>query len=64
MKGMPPLSPEIIRQAFGREDLIVLTDRASLKSFIENQKTWTDRNLLLMSSGTFDALVIDDLKTV
>jgi UDP-N-acetylmuramate: L-alanyl-gamma-D-glutamyl-meso-diaminopimelate ligase len=63
MKGMPPLNENIIRKAFEREDLIVLTHRDDLIRYLEAQ-SWASHNLLLMSSGTFDGLDIAALKTL
>lgn len=52
VKRLPPLSKEIIRRSFLREDLEVTDDRAELHRFIEGQPT-EDANLLMMSSGSF-----------
>lgn len=64
MKGMPSLNANEVRRAFGREDIQVFTDRAALKHFLENEVDWQDHNLLLMSSGTFEGLDIDQLRTL
>jgi len=60
MKGMPPLDQDFIKQAFGRPDLYVFTDAEAFELFIRNEK-WKDRNLLLMSSGTFGGLDLQSL---
>ncbi len=52
MKNMPPLSIDEVKTFFGRPDLHVFTDNAELKRFLE-QFSFQNRNLLLMTSGTF-----------
>jgi UDP-N-acetylmuramate: L-alanyl-gamma-D-glutamyl-meso-diaminopimelate ligase len=52
VKRLPPLSQEIIRRSFLREDLEVTDDRAVLHRFIERQPA-ENANLLMMSSGSF-----------
>jgi UDP-N-acetylmuramate: L-alanyl-gamma-D-glutamyl-meso-diaminopimelate ligase len=55
IKKMPPLSPEMIKQSFGRNNLKIFTDREQLTAFLQTQ-TWKNRNLLMMSSGGYDGL--------
>ncbi|MEM1319758.1 MAG: Mur ligase family protein [Bacteroidota bacterium] len=55
MKRMPPISAQDIQTAFGHPNLQVITDKEALAAQL-NQTDWTDRNLLLMSSGTFGGL--------
>ncbi|NND07723.1 MAG: peptidoglycan synthetase [Saprospiraceae bacterium] len=55
MKKMPPLELTTIKQAFGRQDLIVFDDAKAFENFLREQ-SWIDHNLLLMSSGTFGGL--------
>ncbi|MEI6852092.1 MAG: Mur ligase family protein [Bacteroidota bacterium] len=55
IKKMPPLSPDLIRQSFGRDDLMIFTDRNSLVEFLQTQ-IWKNQNLLMMSSGGYDGL--------
>lgn len=62
MKGMPPLSESAIVEAFKKANLKVITSRQDLKVFLENQE-WSNHNLLLMSSGTFEGLNLEQLKT-
>jgi UDP-N-acetylmuramate: L-alanyl-gamma-D-glutamyl-meso-diaminopimelate ligase len=57
-KRLPPLSPETVQAAFQRPDLQVFTDSTALATYL-HQQNWTNANLLMMSSGTFDGL---DLK--
>lgn len=58
MKRMPPISPEEVKAFFAREDLLVFSDTAALSDYLRSLD-WKNRNLLLMSSGTFGGL---DLK--
>lgn len=55
LKRLPMLDPLAVAQAFGRTDLKVFTEAADLDNWLKN-RNYTDTNLLLMSSGTFDGL--------
>ncbi|MFN3782539.1 MAG: UDP-N-acetylmuramate--L-alanine ligase [Spirosomataceae bacterium] len=55
IKQMEPLSEDIIRKAFGREDILVFTDKEALETYLKTQN-WFQTNLLLMSSGTFGGM--------
>ncbi len=55
MKKMPPLDAGQIRQNFQHPRLQVFTDSSDLSAWL-NERSWQGRNLLLMSSGTFDGL--------
>jgi UDP-N-acetylmuramate: L-alanyl-gamma-D-glutamyl-meso-diaminopimelate ligase len=55
MKKMPALSKEEIKDYFNREDVIVMTEKTELSSYLKAQ-SWSETNLLFMSSGTFDGL--------
>jgi UDP-N-acetylmuramate: L-alanyl-gamma-D-glutamyl-meso-diaminopimelate ligase len=57
-KRLEPITEEDIRTAFQRKDLAVFTDAGALEAFLK-QQTWSNTNLLFMSSGTFGGL---DLK--
>ncbi|MCC2546527.1 Mur ligase domain-containing protein [Hymenobacter sp. BT175] len=59
-KRLPPLPPEQVQKAFQRPDLQVFTDSRELAAFLQKQD-WTDANLLMMSSGTFDGLDLTKL---
>jgi UDP-N-acetylmuramate: L-alanyl-gamma-D-glutamyl-meso-diaminopimelate ligase len=58
LKGLPPLSESAVREAFGRDDLIVATDAEALKNGVSQKiaDLTAPVCLLLMSSGTFDGL--------
>jgi UDP-N-acetylmuramate: L-alanyl-gamma-D-glutamyl-meso-diaminopimelate ligase len=54
-KKLPPISVDMIKDAFGRKDLQVYTDSSLLRSYLLG-KSWSGRNLLFMTSGNFDGL--------
>ena len=54
-KKLKSISPELVKNAFGKGNISVFTSPESLyKSIME--KNWSNTNLLMMSSGTFDGL--------
>jgi UDP-N-acetylmuramate: L-alanyl-gamma-D-glutamyl-meso-diaminopimelate ligase len=55
IKKMPPLSQDLIKQSFGRDDLMIFTDKDQLITFLQSLD-WKDKNLLMMSSGGYDGL--------
>lgn len=57
-KRLDPISVEEVRQAFGREDLIVFTNTDELKLFL-SQMNLKSKNLLMMSSGNFGGMDVD-----
>jgi UDP-N-acetylmuramate: L-alanyl-gamma-D-glutamyl-meso-diaminopimelate ligase len=59
-KKLTPIEPQDIIMAFNNPKLKVFTDNQELKRFLLAQN-WTNTNLLLMSSGTFDGLNIPEL---
>jgi UDP-N-acetylmuramate: L-alanyl-gamma-D-glutamyl-meso-diaminopimelate ligase len=61
-KNLPPLSEVDIKEAFAREDLLVITQNDELVKWLKSQ-SWVNKNLLLMSSGNFGGLVLEDLAT-
>lgn len=58
IKKMEPISPDVIREAFGRDDLFVFTEREALETYLKEQN-WFQTNLLWMSSGTFGGISFD-----
>ncbi len=63
-KKLPPISAEDIQRNFENKNLLVFNQKDDLVAFLKNQ-TWTDTNLLLMSSGTFDGMNFQEVtKTV
>ena len=59
-KKLEPITKQQVHSAFNREDLLVFTDSEKLKYYLKSQN-WNNQNLLMMSSGTFDALNIEKL---
>lgn len=55
IKRLPMLDPSAVAEGFGRSDLKVFTQSADLENWLLS-RDYTDTNLLLMSSGTFDGL--------
>jgi len=61
-KRMPALSATVIKEAFGNEKVQVFTDSQALAGYLLSLK-WENRNLLLMSSGTYNNLNLPELTT-
>lgn len=61
-KDLPPLDASKIQQAFENPNVKVFSDREELVQFLESLD-WSSKNLLMMSSGTFDKLNLDSLQT-
>ena len=59
-KKLPELTEEQVKKAFAREDLEVYTDSQMLKKHLE-QLQWKRKNLLMMSSGSYDGVDLNDL---
>lgn len=55
IKQMPPLSPDEVRAAFGRDDLVVFDNSAALEARLLADN-YNQTNLLLMSSGNFGGI--------
>lgn len=61
MKGMQSLSLDQIRSAFGREDLVILTNAEDLRGYLK-QIEYHNTALLLMSSGNFGGLDLEEIE--
>jgi UDP-N-acetylmuramate: L-alanyl-gamma-D-glutamyl-meso-diaminopimelate ligase len=59
-KKLNALTDDMIKNAFNRNDILIFTESAKLLEYLQ-AITWKDTNLLMMSSGTFDGVDIDDL---
>ncbi|HEX7015418.1 MAG TPA: Mur ligase family protein [Cyclobacteriaceae bacterium] len=59
-KRLEPLKESDIRKAFDSETVKVFTDREELERYL-SQQSWSNKNLLLMSSGTFGGMSMDQL---
>lgn len=59
-KKLPGISKKEVKQAFSNKKLKVFTETDSLLNFLLNQN-WKKMNLLLMSSGNFGGMDLQDL---
>ncbi|MFT4682115.1 MAG: UDP-N-acetylmuramate: L-alanyl-gamma-D-glutamyl-meso-diaminopimelate ligase [Granulosicoccus sp.] len=59
-KRLPDITAAEVKEAFAREDLLVITDSTELSNHLQ-KLTWRNTNLLLMSSGNFDGLSLEEL---
>jgi UDP-N-acetylmuramate: L-alanyl-gamma-D-glutamyl-meso-diaminopimelate ligase len=59
-KKLPPITAEMVKEAFGNERLKVFTDSESLQNELKAM-SWKDTNLLMMSSGNFDGINLTEL---
>ena len=60
MKKLPPITKADIQANFAHKRLKVFNHRGELHRALKNHK-WTNKNLLMMSSGTFDGTDFDEL---
>ncbi len=61
LKKMPEISEERIRQGFNKDELLVINKKGELEKFLQKE-SYSNSNLLLMSSGDYEGL--DILKQV
>lgn len=61
-KKLPPITAEQVHTAFGRTDLQVFTNSQHLLTELKS-KNWSNKNLLLMSSGNFEGVDFKELAT-
>jgi UDP-N-acetylmuramate: L-alanyl-gamma-D-glutamyl-meso-diaminopimelate ligase len=59
-RKMEPLTESEIRSAFANPSMHVFDDSKTLEQFLQSQK-WKNRNLLMMSSGNFGGININEL---
>lgn len=59
-KRLEPIEPEEVKAAFQRPSLEVFTDKDALQAFLTSL-SWKNKNLLMMSSGTFGGLELKGL---
>ena len=59
LKKLPPITEEQVKQAFANPKVEVYTKSSHLQNDLQNIK-WKDKNLLMMSSGNFDGINIED----
>ncbi len=60
MKKLPPITKADIQANFGHKRLKVFNHRGELHRALKNHK-WDDKNLLMMSSGTFSGTDFEEL---
>jgi len=60
LKRLPALSPEMIKKAFGHDNLYVFTGSKEMIQALESL-AWGNANLLMMTSGDFDGIDISAL---
>ena len=58
-KKLNPISAAQVKTAFDREDLVVFTDAAALKVYLE-RKEYNKHVLLIMTSGNFDGINLNE----
>jgi UDP-N-acetylmuramate: L-alanyl-gamma-D-glutamyl-meso-diaminopimelate ligase len=61
-KRLDPISKEQIFKAFNREDLMVFTEPDNFRKFLKEQN-FDNSVLLLMSSGTYGGLDLEEVKS-
>ena len=59
-KKLKPITKTQVHNAFEREDLLVFTDSEELEDYLKSQN-WENKNLLMMSSGTFKGMEFEKL---
>jgi UDP-N-acetylmuramate: L-alanyl-gamma-D-glutamyl-meso-diaminopimelate ligase len=60
LKKLPPITESQVKEGFANNKLEVFTDSNLLKETLL-QESWHKKNLLMMSSGDFDGLKLEDL---
>ncbi|MAR39952.1 MAG: peptidoglycan synthetase [Flavobacteriales bacterium] len=61
-KRLELITKEQVYTAFDREDLLIFTNSEDLENHLKNLN-WKNKNLLMMSSGTFDGIEFEKLIT-
>ncbi|MES2620804.1 MAG: Mur ligase family protein [Bacteroidota bacterium] len=59
-KNMPELEESFVKNSFDDERLNIFTDKNSLQEFLM-QQNWKRKNLLLMTSGNYAGMNVEDL---
>jgi UDP-N-acetylmuramate: L-alanyl-gamma-D-glutamyl-meso-diaminopimelate ligase len=60
IKGLPPISANDVKGEFDQNNVQVFTKGSDLKEYLSKQN-WQETNLLMMSSGNFDGLDLNEL---
>lgn len=61
IKRLAPISPELIEEAFQRQDLLVFTEPEAFRAYMEGLDLY-NKVILLMSSGNYGGLDLERLK--
>ncbi len=64
LKRLPEITPSDVKDGFGREDLVVMTDRNELIKHLKMNYNFDNTVLLMMSSGNFSGIDIAKLGKV
>jgi UDP-N-acetylmuramate: L-alanyl-gamma-D-glutamyl-meso-diaminopimelate ligase len=59
-KKLDPIAQDDIKKAFGSDSIKIFTDPDELREYLTKQ-SWMNKNLLLMSSGNFGGLSVNEL---
>ena len=59
-KKLEDLTEDTVLRAFGSSNVVVYTSSIELLNYLLSID-WSDKNLLMMSSGNFDGIDFDDL---
>ncbi|MGD1895140.1 MAG: UDP-N-acetylmuramate--L-alanine ligase [Cyclobacteriaceae bacterium] len=59
-KKLEPLMDDQLKKAFDQDDILIFTQTQELKNYLTEQQ-WDNKNLLMMSSGTFGGLDLVEL---
>ena len=59
-KKLEPITEAQVHASFARKDLMVFTDSQKLKEYLQSLN-WSFQNLLMMSSGNFDGIDLENL---
>jgi UDP-N-acetylmuramate: L-alanyl-gamma-D-glutamyl-meso-diaminopimelate ligase len=60
LKKLPPITEQQVKEGFANEKLEIFTDSRLLKQSLL-QDDWHQKNLLMMSSGDFDGMSLEEL---
>ena len=59
-KGIRAITKKQVQKAFKRDDLMIFTEAEKLEQYLSSIE-WKDKNLLMMSSGNFNNIKIQNL---
>ncbi len=60
LKKLPPITEEIVLNAFANPKLLVFSDSLILNTYLKSL-LWKNKNLLMMSSGNFDGMQFETI---